>query len=486
MSKLEEVFLQRNKIMVVIFGILALAGLILTLSAPTPSGIALTAFAAIVSAAFYISCRMKKFIMVIPYAVILIMQVFPIAAAHTQPNMFASFASIAIVFLMIYPDYRLSLINGVLLCSVLFADMIWDNLLADASSAAVGSILFVILLTAVAVTVSKLNRQLFLQADQRTNEAMEASRSNERLLDQITTTVKTLAGFSQNLRESVERTGLLTNEVTIGFGEVAKGVETQAVSVGDISESVSQTEQNISFVADNAADMKQLSIDTADYTEQGRSQVDELAEQVIQVDNSMNELVRFMEQLNKQSEQITSMLASVTDIASQTNLLALNAAIEAARAGEQGRGFAVVSNEVRKLAESSRITADDIGLIVNDISSTCVALTEQVVANKTAMERSKQSVIVSRQLLEQIGTNTKEVVRQASVMGDKTMLLRDAAGTIVDEVTAISSVTEQSSASVEEILASMEEQRQMVDKIVNSFQELDELVAGLNRLTVKE
>jgi methyl-accepting chemotaxis protein len=483
MSRLEEVFLQRNKIIVIIFGILALAGTLLTLVEPSMSGVVLTSFAAIVGLVFYVANRLKKFIMVIPYAVILIMQVFPIASGHSQEGLFINFACIAIVFLMIYPDYRLSLINGLLLCLVIVSDMIWENVLADINGGGTGSILFVLLLMAVAITVARLNQQLFLQAEKRTFEAIEAGDENKRMLKQISNSVMTLASFSQNLRDSVEKTGLLTKEVTISFGEVAKGVESQAVSVADISESVSQTEHNIFLVADNAAEMKQLSIHTANFTEQGRGQVEELAEQVIQVEASMNQLVSFMDQLNAQNEQITAMLASVTEISSQTNLLALNAAIEAARAGEQGRGFAVVSSEVRKLAESSRLTADEIGKIVSDIGATCRALTEEVIANKQSMERSKQSVIVSRQLLDQIGSNSKDVVDQASVVGDKTMLLREAAGSIVEEVSAISSVTQQSSASVEQILASMDEQRHMVDKIVSSFQELDHLIVQLNGLT---
>lgn len=486
MNRLEEVIWQRNKMIVIIFAILAVSGAVLTLMNPSASNIALTIFAAVVSFTIYVFNRVKKGIMVIPYAILLIMPIFPFVSAHAQPNVFASFASIVIVFLMIYPDYRLSLINGLLLSSLVVADMIWDNVLADPSSVGVRNILFLVILTAVAITVARLNLHLFLQAEKRTFEAVESSKENSHLLTKITTSVETLAGISHNLRESVERTGLLTSEVTLGFSEVAKGVESQAVSIGDISDSISQTEQNISFVADNATEMRQLSVQTANITEQSRGQVDELTEQIIQVDTSMNDLVHFMDQLNAQSEEITTMLASVTDIAAQTNLLALNAAIEAARAGEQGRGFVVVSSEVRKLAVRSGLTAEDIGKIVSDIRTTCLALTQQVVANKSSMERSKETVMVSAQLLEQIETNTKDVVKQATLVGDKTTLLREAAGTIVEEVMTISSVTQQSSASVEEILASMEEQRQMVDKIVSSFHELDNLILELNGSTGKK
>jgi methyl-accepting chemotaxis protein len=192
-----------------------------------------------------------------------------------------------------------------------------------------------------------------------------------------------------------------------------------------------------------------------------------------------------MNELNQQNQKIEEILSTINGISEQTNLLALNAAIEAARAGEHGKGFAVVAGEVRKLAESSTKSTQEISEILKQIQNQVQKVTQQVNNGQAAIHLNKEAAQKTGEIFGKIMEEDREGNEYSNRVSEQINQLEISSDIIVQEIESISAVTEQSSAAMEEVLAGTEEQKEVISNITSSFKELKELIQQLDELTTK-
>ncbi|MFD1885515.1 methyl-accepting chemotaxis protein [Paenibacillus wenxiniae] len=336
------------------------------------------------------------------------------------------------------------------------------------------------------IMVSNVNRKLFHASEVRRVEIEQSQSRMELVMQQVKQSVSGLARFTEQLKQKVNETGTITTEVTAGFNQVARSVEQQASNVFEISESLSVSDRHIQDVAAYSYQMKQLSDTMTTSTESGSQRMEQLNAQMGQLHDMTNQATQDMHKFNEESQSMSSMLNSISDIARQTNLLALNAAIESARAGEHGKGFAVVADEVRKLAESSGQSATHIAEILSRLQARTRDLNERFNSIQSSLEEGRISVQSAADVFRDVNTSSQQVLSQAADIESSSATMKDSSSRVVNEVTEISSMTQQSSAAAEEILASMEQQQHLTQQMVNSFAELEVLFKGLNDLVLTE
>ena len=254
------------------------------------------------------------------------------------------------------------------------------------------------------------------------------------------------ASFSevmQRVQRSADEVSQAAAAMATSSTQVSRSSAHQSEAASSMAAAVEEMTVGIDEIGRHANEAESISSRSGEISESGAQVVQQTAAEMELIAREVDATATTIEVLGKKSEEISSIVNVIREIADQTNLLALNAAIEAARAGETGRGFAVVADEVRKLAERTSGATQEISTMVQAIQS---GTGEAVESMNRGVKRVREGV---------------ELTQRAGAAMDE---IRSGAQTVVQSVSDISMALKEQSAASNDIARNVEQIAQMAEE----------------------
>lgn len=322
-------------------------------------------------------------------------------------------------------------------------------------------------LAAIATRISKVVNEAKL------SEINEEKENTTKMLNKI---LEVSEGITKDIIEVNEKMSYLDmsvastknsmEDVSAGTVETAESIQEQLLKTEEIGEYIGSVKNVSEKISEDIAETsKSLSV--------GTQNIDLLLEQVNNSEKASADVVKRMDELQENTNQMHSIVDLISSVTSQTSLLALNASIEAARAGEAGRGFAVVATEISNLAKQTSDATESITKLIYSIAD---SLNDVVASISQLVDSNKEQNVAATQTAESfdvIKKNSESVNALSGELEKVTANLAVANEVIVDRINNISAITEEVSARTSETFSASEK-----DSIIVS--EVTELVNALN------
>lgn len=300
------------------------------------------------------------------------------------------------------------------------------------------------------------------------------SRNMREIIKEINEQASLVASMAQELgAQSIQMTKA-SESISASFETVSYSTQDQSEKISHTLHSVQALNTDVQAIDGVISDVQREIRQSVEWAGTGKKQMDSVVDNMSIIAGQVDHIQAVIRELDEQSEKINEITGLISDISNQTNLLALNAAIEAARAGEHGRGFAVVADEVRKLAEQSARSAEQIGSLVQVILQKTQLTVAEISSSKEAVDKGILTVNEANESFIQIENSIRTAFTDFESIIASSKRLASASSQIASAMDDISKLVEETADNTASVAATTQQQLASMEELSTAAQSLAE------------
>lgn len=293
----------------------------------------------------------------------------------------------------------------------------------------------------------------------------ETMNNIRKLIQKVTYVSNLVTESSANVYEASKNITASSREISGAIDDIGNGIGTQAQDSQDCLQQMDELSQRITDINESITEIGNVANNTRNMINNSISTMKELSNQSEATNEITKYVVSSVTELEAKSQSISSVIQTINEIADQTNLLSLNASIEAARAGEYGKGFAVVAAEIRNLAEKSMGSANDIKIMVQEITYQTQETVSVVKKAEDIVGKQDSIVNASINSFNNMNGGLEMLIQNLDTIGQSMTNMEGARESTLNAIESISAVSEETLAASNTIYDTINGQKQTINSL---------------------
>jgi len=278
---------------------------------------------------------------------------------------------------------------------------------------------------------------------------------------------------------------ILDVEISVEHDELTSAVEKERSTIAELGDYIQTLTVGIEEMNTQAQALTDYALETANMAETGKRISDNVALNVASINEVNQDMEKAVSILVEHSKRIGEIVEVIGSIAEQTNLLALNAAIEAARSGEHGRGFAVVAENIRKLADQSKKSTDQIAELIRDMQESIDTVVSSIRQEFKVTEEIKDAVQELIAAFDDIARRANETANMIKELSDTIEGQAQSVQMLMDTIDGVYTLQDEVSNLMLQVVESFTVMQSRLDEIRNGLKGIEHSITESKELLEK-